>query len=233
MPSRAANRSTVTRSAERGMRQEDVLRVKGSKSIQRRSGLDRRRPKGLLIVVSAASGAGKSTLCKLLLKKRKHLIFSVSVTTRLPRPGEVDGKDYFFVSEAAFKAMRDRGELAEWAQVHDHLYGTPRPYLDRMRQEGKDVLLDLDVQGALAVKKKFPEAILIFIRTPRFGDLERRLRARSSETEAQIQRRLGTARKELRLADRYDHEVINDKVPQALKDLEAILDQHKRRNKGD
>ena len=102
-------------------------------------------------------------------------MFSVSVTTRLPRPGEKDGRDYFFVSEAAFKAMRARHELAEWARVHDHMYGTPKAFLGKMRARGKDVLLDLDVQGALAVKKRFPEAVLIFIRTPRFADLEKRL----------------------------------------------------------
>ncbi len=181
------------------------------------------RKRGLLVVVSAASGAGKTTLCRRLVKKRKSLIFSISVTTRPPRPGEVDGREYFFVSDAAFKAMRSRGELAEWAQVHDHLYGTPKRFLEEMRAKGKDVLLDIDVQGALAVKRMYPEAVLIFIRTPRFADLEKRLRSRSSETEAQIKRRLATARKELRLAHRYDYQVINDRIPHALKQLEQIL----------
>lgn len=180
---------------------------------------------GLLIVVSAGSGAGKSTLCGLLLKRRKNLVFSVSVTTRMPRPGEKDEKDYFFVSEAAFRAMRQRHELAEWAKVHgQHFYGTPRAYLDKVRSLGKDVLLDIDVQGALQVKRHYPEAILIFITTPTFQDLAKRLRARSSETEAQIRRRLADARHELKYLGDYDYNVVNDRIPLALKRLEAILD---------
>jgi len=181
--------------------------------------------KGLLIVVSAGSGAGKSTLCRLLLKRRKNLVFSISATTRLPRPAEKEGLDYFFVTEAAFKAMRRRHELAEWAKVHGRdCYGTPRAYLDRMRAQGKDVLLDIDVQGALQVKRHYPEAALIFITTPTFGDLERRLRSRSSETEVQIRRRLADARRELKYLGHYDYNVVNDRIPLALKRLEAILD---------
>ena len=121
--------------------------------------------------------------------------------------------------------MRRRHELAEWAKVHgQHSYGTPRSYLDTMRARGKDVLLDIDVQGAIQVKRRYPEAILIFITTPTFADLERRLRSRSSETEAQIQRRLADARKELKYLPYYDYNVVNDRLPLALKRLEAILD---------
>jgi len=183
------------------------------------------KKRGLLIVISAGSGAGKSTLCRLLLKRRKNLIFSISATTRMPRPGEKDGKDYFFVSEAAIKAMSRRHELAEWATVHgEHSYGTPRPYLARMCALGKDVLLDIDVQGALQVKRRYPEAVLIFITTPTFADLERRLRARSSETQAQIRQRLADARHELTYLPYYDYNVVNDRLPLALKRLEAILE---------
>ncbi len=180
--------------------------------------------KGLLVVISAGSGAGKSTLCRLLLRKRKTLMFSISVTTRMPRSGEKDGRDYFFTSDAAFAAMRDRGELVEWANVHGHFYGTPRTFVDRMRLQGRDVLLDIDVQGAMQVRKKFPEAVLIFVTTPHFDDLERRLRARRSENEAEIQRRLADARRELRFVHEYDFNVVNDKVPRAVKRLEAILE---------
>lgn len=181
--------------------------------------------RGLLVVISAGSGAGKSTLCRLLLKRRKNLVFSISVTTRMPRPGEREGKDYFFVTEAAFKAMVQRKELAEWAKVHgQHSYGTPRSFLEKMRSAGKDVLLDIDVQGALQVKRRYPEAVLIFITTPTFKDLERRLRDRSSETEAQIRRRLVDARHELTCVAHYDYNVVNDRIPFALKRLEAILD---------
>jgi guanylate kinase len=182
-----------------------------------------KRRKGSLIVVSAASGAGKSTLCKLLREKRRNLVFSVSVTTRSPRPGERDGHDYFFMSEAAFKDMRSQGQLVEWAEVHGQFYGTPRAFLEQTRNSGKDVLLDIDVQGAMQVKRLFPEAVLIFITTPTFQDLERRLRARSSESDAQIAHRLADARRELRFLPKYDYEVVNDRVPAALKRLQAIL----------
>lgn len=182
------------------------------------------RRKGMLIVVSAGSGAGKSTLCRQLMHRRKNLMFSISVTTRMPRPGEVDGRDYFFTSDAAFKAMRSRHELVEWARVHDHFYGTPRHFLEEMRRKGRDILLDIDVQGALQVKRRFPEAVLIFITTPTFEDLERRLRARSSETEAGIRRRLADARRELKWIHRYDYNVVNDRIPLALKRLESILE---------
>jgi guanylate kinase len=183
------------------------------------------RRRGLLVVVSAGSGAGKSTLCRMLLERRKNLVFSISATTRLPRPGEKEGKDYFFITEAAFKAMRKRGELAEWAKVHGQdYYGTPKSFLERMLSRGKDVLLDIDVQGALQVKRRFPKAVLIFITTPTFAEMERRLRSRSSETEAQVRQRLADARHELKYKGFYDYNVVNDRIPLALKRLEAILD---------
>ena len=181
--------------------------------------------RGLLVVISAGSGAGKSTLCRQLLKRRKTLAFSISATTRMPRPGEKDGRDYFFVTEAAFKAMRGRGDLMEWAKVHSlDYYGTPRTYVQKMRAAGKDVLLDIDVQGALQVKRRFPEAILIFVTTPTFEELERRLRSRSSENEVQIRQRLADARHELKYLGLYDYNVVNDRIPLALKRLEAILE---------
>jgi guanylate kinase len=179
--------------------------------------------RGLLIVLSAASGAGKSTLCHRLLKCRPDVMFSVSVTTRMPRSGERDGRDYFFVSEAAFHAMRRRGDLLEWAKVHDHYYGTPRGFLDKTLRSGRTMLLDIDVQGAMQVKKRFPEAVLVFITTPSFNDLERRLRGRRSESEAQIRRRLADARRELKHLPRYDYHLVNDRVPDACERLNAIL----------
>jgi guanylate kinase len=179
---------------------------------------------GHLIVISAPSGAGKSTLCRRLLKRRRSLVLSTSVTTRLPRPGEKDGRDYFFVSEAAFRAMRARRQLVESAEVHGHSYGTPRTFLEDKLKSGYDVLLEIDVQGALQVKRRYPEAVLIFVRTPRFADLERRLRHRSSESEPEIRRRLADARRELKFLNQYHYEVVNDHVPTALGKLEAIID---------
>ena len=182
--------------------------------------------RGLLIVISALGPAPVvSTLCRMLLKRRRNLAFSISATTRMPRPGEKEGRDYFFVTEASFKAMRGRKDLMEWAKVHNHdYYGTPRAYVERMRGQGKDVILDIDVQGALQVKSRYPDAVLIFITTPTFQELERRLRARSSETEAQIRQRLADARHELKFLGEYDYNVVNDRLPLALKRLEAILD---------
>jgi guanylate kinase len=145
------------------------------------------------------------------------------VTTRQPRPGERDGHDYFFVSEPAFKDMRTQGQLVEWAEVHGQFYGTPKVFLEKMRNAGKDVLLDIDVQGAMQVKRLFPEAVLIFITTPTFEDLERRLRARSSESEVQIAHRLADARRELRFLPMYYYEVVNDRIPAAVRRLDAIL----------
>jgi guanylate kinase len=178
---------------------------------------------GSLIVISAGSGAGKSTLSQQLLRRRKNLRFSISATTRLPRPGEKDGRDYFFLTEAAFKAMRARNELLEWAKVHDYFYGTPRPFVERTLAAGHDVILDVDVQGALTIKKLFPQAVLIFITAPTFKEMERRLRARSSENEAAIQTRLADARHELKFLSHYDYHVVNDRVPHAVQGLDAIL----------
>ncbi len=184
-----------------------------------------KKHRGLLLVVSAGSGAGKSTLCRMLLKRRKNMAFSISATTRPPRPGEKDGKDYFFVTEAAFKAMRNRHDLLEWAKVHGQVYyGTPRAFVEKMLALGKDVLLDIDVQGAMQVKRRDPRAILIFIVAPSFAEMERRLRSRSSETENQIRQRLADARHELKFKGQYDYNVVNDRLPLALKRLEAILD---------
>jgi guanylate kinase len=178
---------------------------------------------GSLIVISAGSGAGKSTLSQQLLRRRKNLRFSISATTRLPRPGEKDGHDYFFLTEAAFKAMRKRNDLLEWASVHDYFYGTPRPFVERTLAAGHDVILDIDVQGALTIKKLFPRAVLIFITAPTFAEMERRLRARSSETETAIQMRLADAQHELKFLSHYDYHVVNDRVPHAVQCLDAIL----------
>jgi len=179
--------------------------------------------RGSLIVVSAGSGAGKSTLCQELVRRRKNLKFSISVTTRQPRPGEKEGYDYFFVTDAAFKAMRARKELIEWANVHGYFYGTPRPFVERALSHGQDILLDIDVQGALHVKKIFPEAVLVFITAPSFEEMEKRLRARSSETERDIQTRLADARRELKSLPKYDYHVVNDRIPNAVRRLEAIV----------
>jgi guanylate kinase len=155
--------------------------------------------------------------------RRKKTAVSISVTTRMPRPGEKDGKDYFFVTEAAFKAMQKRGDLLEWATVHDHFYGTPKQFVQSMRAAGNDVILNIDVQGAMQVKRHCSDAVLIFVQTPHFSDLEKRLRRRSQDSEMEIRRRLANAKRELRSRSQYDYEVINDRIDTALQHLQAIL----------
>ncbi len=179
--------------------------------------------KGLLVVVSAPSGTGKTTLCHMLLKEFENMEFSVSYTTRPPRKGEVNGKDYFFVSKEEFERMVEEGDFLEWANVYGNLYGTSKSQVLRALNEGKDILLDIDVQGALQVKKNLPEAVLIFIMPPSFDELERRLRNRGTDSEDVIKRRLETAKEEIKKAVYYDYIVVNDVLEVAFDKLKSIV----------
>jgi len=180
---------------------------------------------GLLIIISAPSGTGKSTLCKKLIGHFPEACYSVSVTTRDPRRGEVEGKDYFFVSENEFKQKIRRGELAEWAWVHGHYYGTPRDFLERNLAKG------IDVRGAMKLKKEYPEAVFIFLAPPSFSELERRLKGRRRNNEATIRKRLTNARWEIGQIANYDYLVINDRLVDALKQLKSIVMGEKNRVK--
>lgn len=180
--------------------------------------------KGPLIVVSGPSGCGKSTLIERMLADRAFpLHLAVSVTTRQPRAGEVDGIHYFFWTRERFVQERDAGEFLEWADVFGNCYGTLRSQVEPFRAEGRGVLLEIDVEGWRQVKEKCPEAASIFVRTPTLTDLEARLRRRRSETEQSIQRRLQGATQELAKADQYDHQIINDDLDAALARLKAIV----------
>ncbi len=179
--------------------------------------------KGLLIVISAPSGTGKTTLAHMLLKAFPNMEFSVSYTTRKPRPGEVNGKDYFFVDRDTFERMIEEGDFLEWAEVYGNLYGTSKSQVIKALNEGKDVLLDIDTQGALQVKKNFPEAVLIFILPPSLKELERRLRSRGTDDEETIERRLKTARVEIERAPLYDYIVVNDVLEEAFEKLKSIV----------
>ena len=179
--------------------------------------------KGLLIVISAPSGTGKTTLTHMLLKAFPNMEFSVSYTTRKPRPGEVNGKDYFFVDRDTFERMIEEGDFLEWAEVYGNLYGTSKSQVLKALNEGKDVLLDIDTQGALQVKKNFPEAVLIFILPPSLKELERRLRSRGTDDEETIERRLKTARVEIERAPLYDYIVVNDVLEEAFEKLKSIV----------
>lgn len=179
--------------------------------------------RGTLFVVSAPSGAGKTTLCREMRLRLNDLAYSVSVTTRAPRPGEIDGSDFRFVSEPAFRAMLDRGELAEWATVHTNLYGTPAAPLEAALRDGRDVLLDIDTQGAAQLRARYPEAVLVFIVAPSMRELEQRLRERRSDGEPEISRRLARAREEVALWRRYDYLIVNRDVKEAMEQLESII----------
>lgn len=176
----------------------------------------------LILVFSAPSGAGKSTICKHLLKRNPRLVFSVSTTTRPPRSDEEEGVDYHFVEEEKFKQMIEADAFLEWARVHGEYYGTTRQaVLDELNRD-KDVMLDIDVQGGEQIRKLYPEAVMIFIVPPDMEELERRLRARNTESESEINQRLANARDELKAIHNYDFVVVNDSVERAVEEVEAI-----------
>jgi guanylate kinase len=179
--------------------------------------------RGTLFVVSAPSGAGKTTLCREARLRLPDLSYSVSATTRAPRPGEVDGVDFRFVSERMFREMLERGELAEWATVHGNLYGTPAKPLEAALRDGRDVLLDIDTQGAAQLRKRYREAALIFIVAPSMAELEQRLRERGAEAEGDIARRLARARDEIALWRTYDYLIVNRDVKEAMDALLAVI----------
>lgn len=179
-----------------------------------------------LFVISGPSGAGKGTLVAQLRKEHPELGLAVSATTRSPRPGEVDGKDYYFLSEGEFKRRVAAGEFVEWAYVHGHMYGTLVKEVERLLAQGKSLILEIDIQGALNVKKVWPDAVLIFIEPPSLEELERRLRGRGTEDEQSIELRLKNAKHEMTLADDYDVRIVNDTVDRAVRELSDTIERY-------
>lgn len=177
---------------------------------------------GTALVLSAPSGTGKSTLCKMLRNEFPGFGYSVSCTTRAIRPGEADGKDYFFLSEADFERMRSAGEFAEWAKVHGNLYGTPLAPVKTMLKSGVDCLFDIDVQGAAQIKAAIPEAVFAFILPPSMAELERRLVTRALDDLENIHERVSDALAEMREAFWYDALIVNDNLDSAYASLRAV-----------
>ena len=179
---------------------------------------------GLLLVVSGPARVGKGTLDKALLERHHDLKLSVSATTRAPRPGEIDGVHYFFKTEEEFKAMIERNEFLEYMHVFQtNYYGTPRSFVEEQLSRGIDVILEIDVQGAMKVKKAFPNAVMIFIAPPSMAELKSRLIGRNTETLEQIEKRFATAEKEIAMLPEYEYVVTNDVVEMAVNRMEAII----------
>jgi guanylate kinase len=175
--------------------------------------------RGRLIVVSGPSGAGKSTLIKASLQAVPELAYSVSATTREPRPGEVDGMDYIFLSRREFERWIEEGRFLEWAEYSGNLYGTPEQKVEEFLDEGKSVILELELQGARQVQVKRPDAVMVFVRAPSLEETRRRLTGRATESEEALESRLATAVREVAARDEFDHEVINENRELARKDM--------------
>ena len=186
--------------------------------------MEEQKKRGILLVLSGPSGTGKGTVCAMV---RDHLgdsvCYSISATTRQPRPGEVHGREYFFFSKEEFAALREQDGLLEWAQVYDNFYGTPRKFVEEVLASGKDCILEIDPQGAMQVRSATDEAVLVFIAPPSLEELRSRLTGRGTESEEEVEKRLGCAAAELAYQDKYDYIIVNDDVEKAAMKMEAIL----------
>ena len=185
--------------------------------------MQEKKSKGSLFIVSAPSGAGKTTLCRKLVSSLPNLKFSVSYTTRQPRRGEVNDRDYTFINRQDFRLMADKGEFIEWAEVHGALYGTSRKRLEELLDSGNDVILDIDTQGAMQIKEKYKEGIYIFILPPSLETLKERLKNRMTDSKEEIGKRLGRAIAEIKTFDKYDYVIINNILEDALTEFEALV----------
>ncbi|HHV08621.1 MAG TPA: guanylate kinase [Firmicutes bacterium] len=180
-------------------------------------------PQGLLMVLSGPSGCGKGTVCDLLRQRNPNLTYSISATTRKPRPGEQDGVNYRFFTREQFKRQIKEDGFLEWAEVYGNLYGTPRTWVEEKLAAGKNVLLEIDTQGAMQVKASYPAGILLFLLPPNMEELRRRIDGRGTEGAEEKERRLQAARQEIAQIRNYDYLVVNDEVQQAVLRIEAIL----------
>jgi guanylate kinase len=182
---------------------------------------------GFLLIISGPSGSGKGTVCKELLKENEDLIFSISATTRVPRVGEVDGVNYFFIDKNKFDNMVDNEEFLEYANVHNNYYGTPKAFVLDEIEKGNIVILEIDVQGAMQIKKVYPEGVFVFLLPPSMEELKKRIIKRGTESHRDIDIRLKNAFGELELIDEYDYFVVNDQVSNAVEKIETIINAEK------
>jgi len=185
--------------------------------------------RGFALVISAPSGTGKSTITKKVLEADSRCVLSVSATTRAPRQGEVNGKDYFFVTREEFERKQRDGELVEWAEFAGNYYGTPRAFLEKVKAHGGIAILDIDIQGAAQIRRTMPDAVTIFVAPPSLSALEERLRKRGTETEEAVQRRLARVPAEVAAAREYDYLVFNDVVENAVRAIQEIINVESRR----
>ena len=183
-------------------------------------------PSGKLIVISAPSGSGKTTIAKEIMNRFPGLGFSVSGTTRAKRVGEVEGRDYFFLTREEFTKKVDAGEFVEWEELYGDWYGTLKSEVDRALRAGHHLLFDVDVNGGLSIKKQYPDALLIFIRPPSVNELKARLLKRQTEDDVTLQRRLDRVTMELELGNKFDYQVVNDELDRAVREVQSVIEQH-------
>ena len=189
--------------------------------------MNNNKGRGLLIVISGPSGAGKGTICKSFLERNPEVAISVSATTRSPRKGEVEGVNYYFMSKEQFKEKIEDNDFLEYAEVYDNFYGTPKSNVEELLESGRDVILEIDIQGALKVKENTEEGVFIFILPPSMEELKARIIKRGSETPESLMKRFKSAYKEINFISRYNYAVVNDEVETAVEKLEAIISAEK------
>ena len=181
------------------------------------------KKKGLLVVVSGPSGAGKGTICKNFMNNNQDMLISISSTTRNPRENEIDGINYCFVTKQEFENLMHADALLEYVHVFGNYYGTPKKWVLDCVEKGKNVLLEIEILGAMKVKEKYPEAILVFVLPPSLKELKNRITARGTETVEQIENRMSRAMQEIKTIDKYDYFIVNDNLERAVEDLESII----------